>query len=296
VIRLNVFTALRQGTEILEKENISAPRLTAEVLLAHALRCERVDLYAHPERELTLAEQAHYGRCLHERLARKPVQYITGRQEFYGRMFSVSPAVLIPRPETELVVEAALRYAAAARRILDAGTGSGCLAVTLKKEWPHAATFASDISVAALRVAEENARRLEADVHFFCGNLLDACRAQEMDLIVSNPPYVPEEELPGLPPEVREYEPMAALYGGRIGTEIYERLLAAARRVLRPGGWLITELAYNGRPKIEPLIGECWSRVIFERDLAGLDRVLVLQKAGRDDTPGGPCHCPPGNC
>jgi release factor glutamine methyltransferase len=277
LIRLNVFTALRQGTEILKKENINAARLTAEVLLAHALHCERVDLYAHPERELTLAEQAHYGRCLHERLARKPVQYITGRQEFYGRMFSVSPAVLIPRPETELVVEAALRYAAGARRILDAGTGSGCLAITLKKERPDAAVFASDLSMAALELARANAQNLGAAVHFFRGDWLEAC-GFGVDLIVSNPPYVPEEQMARLPAEVRDYEPREALAGGPGGVAAYERIFAGAARILRPGGWLIVELAYDARAKLAPLLGEDWLDCITAKDLAGFDRVMALRK------------------
>ena len=147
---MDLATALRQGTELLEKDSISAPRLTAEVLLARALRCERVALYAHPERELTSVEQLHFGRYLHERLRRKPTQYITGRQEFSGRMFRVTPAALIPRPETELVVETALRLAPSARRILDVGTGSGCLAITLAKEMPGAMVWASDLSREAL--------------------------------------------------------------------------------------------------------------------------------------------------
>jgi release factor glutamine methyltransferase len=233
---MNVATALRQGAELLEKETISASRLTAEVLLAHSLRCERVDLYAHPERELSQVEQVHYGRYLHERLARKPTQYITGRQEFYGRMFRVTPAVLIPRPETELVVETALRLGPEALRILDAGTGSGCLAVTLQKERPRAAVFASDISPSALRVARENAQLLEAAVEFFCADWLEACRPGVFDLVVSNPPYVPEEEMAGLPVEVREYEPVAALAGGPGGVPVYQRLFAAQGRAARRKG------------------------------------------------------------
>ncbi|HYM12012.1 MAG TPA: peptide chain release factor N(5)-glutamine methyltransferase [Bryobacterales bacterium] len=280
---MNVATALRQGTDLLEKESISAPRLTAEVLLAHALRCDRADLYAHPERELSQVEQVHYGRYLHERLERKPTQYITGRQEFYGRMFHVTPAALIPRPETELVVEAALRYASAARRILDVGTGSGCLAVTLQKERPEAAVFACDLSKAALELAAENARRLDAAVQFFCADLLDAAGAVAFDLIVSNPPYVPAGEMPGLPAEVREHEPEMALRGGPDGVEFYQRLLDGAARVLRPGGWLIVELGYNSRPRVEPLVGAGWPELIFERDLAGFDRVMVAQRPALDD-------------
>ena len=276
---MTVFIALRQGTEILEKENITAPRLTAEVLLAHALACERVDLYAHPERELTQVEQVHYGRYLHERLARKPTQYITGRQEFYGRVFHVTPAALIPRPETELVVEAALRHAAGSRRVLDIGTGSGCLAITLKKEWPHSLVFASDASLAALELAKENARLLAAEIHFFRADLLEACGPAELDLIVSNPPYIPEEEFSGLPPEVRDYEPVTALAGGQFGIDFHQRLLAGAARILRPGGWLILELGSNSRSRVEPLLGREWSEHSVEPDLAGFDRVLAVKRS-----------------
>lgn len=275
---MNVSTALQQGAALLEKDGIAPPRLTAEVLLAHALRCERVDLYAHPERELTQVEQVHYGRYLHERLAHKPTQYITGQQEFYGRMFRVTPAVLIPRPETELVVEAALRHAAGSHRILDVGAGSGCLAITLQKELPDALVFASDNSIAALAIARENARRLEANVHFFCADLLEACLASAFDLVVSNPPYVPEEEYAGLAPEVRDHEPASALLAGKIGMDCYERLLVSAAWALRPGGWLIVELGHNTRPKIEPLVASGWSRALFEQDLAGFDRVMVVRK------------------
>ena len=272
---MNVSTALRQGAELLEKDSISAPRLTAEVLLAHALRCARVDLYAHPERELSDLEQLHYGRCLHERLRRKPTQYITGRQEFYGRVFRVTPAVLIPRPETELVVEVALRLAVAAGRVLDVGTGSGCLAVTLRKELPHAVVFASDVSLPALAVARENARLFEAQVHFFCADLLEPLQPGGLDLIVSNPPYVPKEEMAGLPAEVREYEPVTALAGG---PAFYQRLLPGAARALRRGGWLVLELGYKSRAQVEEMVGAEWSERIIERDLAGWERVLALRR------------------
>lgn len=275
---MNLSTALRQGVELLAKDHISAPRLTAEVLLAHALRRERAYLYANPERELTAVEQLHFGRYLHERLAGKPTQYITGRQEFYGREFRVTPAVLIPRPETESVVEAALRHAAGAERILDVGTGSGCLAITFKKEWPAAKVFASDISAAALAVARENAGRLDAAVHFLCADVLEACSAKRLDLIVSNPPYVPPDEAAGLSREVRDHEPAVALFAGPCGTELYQSLLSGAARALRPGGWLVMELGYNTRPKVEPLANKEWAECLFERDLAGFDRVMILRK------------------
>ena len=275
---MNLAIALQQGVELLEKENVTAARLAAEVLLAHALRRERVYLYAHPERELDDVEQLHYGRYLNERLSGKPTQYITGRQEFYGREFRVTPDVFIPRPETELVVEAALRHAAGARRVLDAGTGSGCLAVTLAKERPAALVLACDLSMPALEVARANSRAHDATVLFFRGDLLDACGAAHCDLIVSNPPYVPEEEFAGLPREVRDHEPPLALRGGPRGLACYQRLFAGAARVLRPDGWLIVEIGYRSRADVEALAGAGWAERLVEQDLAGLDRVIALRK------------------
>jgi release factor glutamine methyltransferase len=275
---LNVATALQQATALLEKDNITVPRLTAEVLLAHALGCERPYLYAHPEQELTDVQQLHFGRYLHERLKHKPTQYITGRQDFYGRMFHVEPAVLIPRPETELLVEQALVRAPDARVILDVGTGSGCLAVTLQLERPEARVIACDLSANALVVARLNARRLEAPVRFFRGDLLEAVRGEKADLIVSNPPYVPDNET--LPPEVADYEPSSALRAGPDGMAVYRRLLADARRVLRPGGWLILELGHDSRAKAEALLTGAWSERAITADLADIDRVLALHLAG----------------
>src|SRR5271157_15339 len=161
---MTILTALLQGTKLLEEDAISAPRLTAEVLLTHALQKERSYLYAHPEDELSEIAWIHYGRYLHERLKGKPTQYITGHQEFYGRDFRVTSDVLIPRPETEHVVEVALEVGGGARRVLDIGTGSGALAVTLCLEM-GVETWATEISPAAARVAAENAARLGAPVH-----------------------------------------------------------------------------------------------------------------------------------
>src|SRR5438876_9423356 len=165
--------ALLQGTKLLEEAGIAAPRLTAEVLLGHALGQERAFLYAHSERELREVEWIHYGRYLHERLNGKPTQYITGRQEFYGREFRVTPDVLIPRPETELVVETALDVGRGARRIVDAGCGSGAIAVTLQIE-TGALVLGTDISAAALAVAADNGRRLGARVEWAQCDLLSA--------------------------------------------------------------------------------------------------------------------------
>ncbi|HVP48772.1 MAG TPA: peptide chain release factor N(5)-glutamine methyltransferase [Bryobacteraceae bacterium] len=276
---MTLHEALVQGTQLLEGASIAVPRLTTEVLLCHALHCERPFLYAHPERELREVEWIHYGRYLHERLQGKPTQYITGRQEFYGREFRVTPDVLIPRPETELVVQTALEVAGGARRILDVGTGSGAIAVTLQIE-TQAAVLGTDISAAALAVAAENARRLRAEVSFVRCDLISAIASGSMDVIVSNPPYVPMGDRASLQREVRDHEPEAALFAGPTGFEIYERLVSDAERVLRPGGWLIMELGYNSRDRVLAMLGPRWRDVRVVPDLAGIPRVLAARLKG----------------
>jgi len=268
--------ALLQGTKLLEEGSIASPRLTAEVLLCHALHCERSFLYAHGERELREVEWIHYGRYLHERLNGKPTQYITGRQEFYGREFCVTPDVLIPRPETELVVETVLKLASHAGRIVDVGCGSGAIAVTLRLE-TGAEVFGLDISAAALRVARANAQRLGALVEFVRCDLLAGIAGESMDVIVSNPPYVPLGDRAGLQREVRDHEPEAALFAGPTGFEIYQRLVDEARRVLRRGGWLVMELGYNGRDRVTEMLGPGWRDVQVAPDLAGIPRVLAAR-------------------
>jgi len=268
--------ALLQGTKLLEEGSIASPRLTAEVLLCHALHSERSFLYAHSERELSEVEWIHYGRYLHERLNGKPAQYITGRQEFYGREFRVTPDVLIPRPETELVVETALRVAHDARRIVDVGCGSGAIAVTLRLE-TQAQIYGTDISASALAVSADNARRLGAPIAFVRCDLLSGIDDSSMDLIVSNPPYVPLGDRAGLQREVRDYEPEAALFAGPTGFEIYQRLVDDAPRVLRRGGWLVLELGYNGRDRVVAMLGGGWRDVHVAPDLAGIPRVLAAR-------------------
>lgn len=273
---MTLHEALVQGTKLLEDAGIAVPRLTAEVLLGHALHSERAFLYAHPERELREVEWIHYGRYLHERLQGKPTQYITGRQEFYGREFRVTPDVLIPRPETELVVETALKLCGGAPRILDAGTGSGAIAVTLQLE-TRAAVCGVDISRAALAVAAENARVLGAQVGFVQCDLLSPIAGESMDLVVSNPPYVPFGEREGLQREVRDHEPETALFAGPTGFEIYQRLVSDAENVLLPGGWLVMELGFNSRDRVLGMLGPRWQDVRVKPDLAGIPRVLAAR-------------------
>lgn len=264
-------TALRQGTDLLAAAGIAEPKWTAELLLCHALRQERVYLYAHPEHELSPLEQLHYGRYLHERLKRKPTQYITRRQEFYGREFMVSPAVLIPRPETELLVELALPLSPRPARVLDLGTGSGILAVTLALEFAQMTT-AVDLSYEALLVARANARRLGAPVRFVQSDFAAALRGA-FDLIVSNPPYVDEAVIAQLEPEVRDYEPRLALAGGEA---TYRRCITDAARLLKPGGWFLCEIGYDQAPFLG-LFDERWESPALHHDLAGRPRALAAR-------------------
>ena len=271
---LNVQAALLQGTQILGDAGVGAPRLTAEVLLAHAMHRDRVYLFAHPEQELREVEWIHYGRYLHERSQGKPTQYITKRQEFYGREFRVTQHVLIPRPETEHVVEAALGLPRP-ERMLDIGTGSGALAVTLQLE-TGAQAFATDISKSAAAVAAANANALGARVGIIVGDLMSAIGGHSIDLIVSNPPYVPLTQREGLQREVRDWEPHVALFGGETGFEIYDRIVADAIRVLRPGGWLVMELGFGCSEHVAGLLSK-WSDLRVEPDLAGIPRVALAR-------------------
>jgi release factor glutamine methyltransferase len=277
---VTVRTALQQGTQLLEESAIPAPWLTAEVLLSHAIHCDRAWLYAHSDEELREVWWIHFGRYLHERLGGKPTQYITKRQEFYGREFYVSPAVLIPRPETEHVVESALRRLAERNGpVIDVGTGSGAIAITLALEC-GATVYATDLSGDALTVASRNTRQLGANVHLMQCDLLSAVRDGSMQLVVSNPPYVPETDTSVLQREVIEFEPHIALFGGADGMEIFRRLSVEAARVLRPGGWLIMEVAYNADRRVRDLLGPPWTEVRVETDLAGLPRVVSAQWPG----------------
>ncbi len=269
---MTALEALLQGTKLFEDDRISAPRLTAEVLLSYALRRDRSFLYSHPEHELTEIEWIHYGRYLHQRLNGTPTQYITHLQEFYGRPFRVTPDVLIPRPETEHVVEIAAQLAGS--RVLDVGCGSGAIAVTLALE-TRALVFAADISVAALKIAAANSAALTARVTFVACDLESAFAPESFDCIVSNPPYVPEAELEGLPREIRDHEPREALTPGPAGFEIYQRLIAGARRTLRPGGHLVMELGYNSSDRVTGMLdGGGFENIRLTADLAGIPRVV----------------------
>jgi release factor glutamine methyltransferase len=273
---VNVRTALQQGTEILDRAAISAPRLTAEVLLSHALHRDKTFLYAHGEDDLPERAWIHYGRYLDERLKGKPTQYITCRQEFYGREFFANEHVLIPRPETEHLVETALHYLKGRGEVtvLDVGAGSGAIAISVALESDRP-VLASDISTDALRVAERNRRLLAANVAFFAGDLLDGVRPCSIDLLLSNPPYVPGGDAANMQREVREWEPHVALFAGDSGLEIYDRLLAGAETALKPGGRLMMELGYQSLAGVREMLEARWTDVDVVSDLAGWPRVIT---------------------
>jgi release factor glutamine methyltransferase len=280
---MDIRTALMQGQKILEDGGIDAPRLTAEVLLLHAVRhseatAERAWLYAHSTDELKELWWIHYGRYLHERLKGRPTQYITGFTEFYGREFMVTRDVLIPRPETEHLIETALPIARTfeSPRILDVGAGSGCVGVTLALEL-GSRVISTDVSAAALRIARANAGALHAAVDFLPCDLGSAFADTSFDVIVSNPPYIPLRDREGMKKEVRDFEPSLALFAGDDGLDVYQRLVPEAGRLLRPGGWLLMEI---GQGQVEALRGlhAAWHDVRFVNDLAGIPRVVVARK------------------
>ena len=269
-------TAVAQGAELLAKSGTQEPRLTAELLLCHAVHCERTHLYAWPEQELREVEWIHYGRWLHERMQGKPLQYITRTQEFYGRPFCVSPDVLIPRAETELLIETVLKRRPNARAIVDVGTGSGAIAITLALEL-NTTVIATDISRAALHIAVANSNALVAQVSACECDLLTAIADGTQDVVVSNPPYVPLPDRDSLQREVRDWEPHLALFAGETGMDIYRRFIPEACRVLKPGGLLALELGIGQSPAVSALVNN-WQNREIAPDLAGIPRVLSCEK------------------
>jgi release factor glutamine methyltransferase len=265
----------------LEEARVGSPRLNAETLLMFVLGCDRAYLFAHSDRRLTSDEQLRYEEALCQRARGVPAQYITGHQEFWGMDLLVSPAVLVPRPETEHLVEAVLELAnpAAKLRFIDVGTGSGCIALALAKQFPHADIHATDISADALEIARANASRhnLQDRVHFRHCDLLAGVEDGAFDFVVSNPPYVGDYEADTVEAQVRKFEPRLAVFAGQTGMEVIERLLPEAHRVLRPDGWLVMEMGYTTRERIAALL-HGWADVRFINDLQGIPRVLAARR------------------
>jgi len=281
--------ALRTAIADLQAAEVPSATLAAELLLMHVLGCDRAYLYTNPEIELAAEATERYFALVAERATGKPTQYITGHQEFWGLDFEVTPDVLIPRPETEHLVETVLELARAegrgnaALRIVDAGTGSGCIALALASEAPRAFIYGIDISRPALEVAQRNARRLGLDdrVRFVQSDLLSPVAGATLDFVVSNPPYVGGDELDRVQRGVREWEPRIAWGGTGRGDEIYSLLFAQSLASLRPGGRVAVEVGYNQAAKVSGLLGEGWTATAVRPDLAGIPRVVVAQKKCR---------------
>jgi len=302
---LDVRTLLKEGMARLRAAYIPSHTLAAELLLLHVLEGDRTWLYSHAETLVDSDIAEKYFELIVRRISGEPVQYITGKQEFWRLEFEVTPAVLIPRPETEHVMEVALERlgsrgikidlktgAPSPRlRIADVGTGSGCLAVALAYELPHADVFATDISAPALEVARRNAARhgVSGRVHFLQTNLLESLQLSSLavsnssllfDLIVSNPPYVGRNNASELQREVRNFEPETALFGGPTGIEMYARLIEQAGALLRRGGNLVVELGHGAAEQVRAILmaQSGWANICITNDLAGIPRVLAAKR------------------
>jgi release factor glutamine methyltransferase len=278
--------ALTSAIARFTNDQVPSPRLNAELLLMFILGVDRAYLFAHPERELNADEQARYAVVLDERARGVPTQYITGHQEFWGMDLIVSPAVLIPRPETEHVIETVLELAGVKQagqevpmRILDVGTGSGCIALALATEFPRAEIHATDISAAALEIARANAARhqLESRIQFHQSDLLEGLNLADLDFVVSNPPYVGESEEDQVQLEVRKFEPRNAVFAGPTGVEVIARMIPQAHSALRPGGWLIMEISGTIADKTKHLL-DGWDDASIRPDLQSIPRVAQARK------------------
>jgi len=327
---MDIRTALKQGISQLRDAHVPSFTLAAELLLLHVLGRDRTWIYSHPEEEIVTADLKQYFALIARRANGEPTQHLTGKQEFWGLEFEVTPDVLIPRPETEHLIEVALdrlalRELRAGRKqtlsgeglqIADIGTGSGCIAVALAKELSGATIYATDISSAALAVAQRNAKRHSVSdrIHFRETNLLEnllsvgaryivpprsnaanpalgespvtshqsqvtSHESLFFDLIASNPPYIGRREAATLMREVRDHEPEIALYGGEEGYELYADLITQSAAHLKPGGLIVLELGHHTLPAVHPLlVAPAWTNVGVTNDLAGVPRVIAAEK------------------
>jgi release factor glutamine methyltransferase len=255
----------------------------AELLLLHILQIPRTSLIAHPGRELSATQRTAYEDSIARRLHHEPVQYITGQQEFYGLTLKVAPAVLIPRPETEHLVEAVLKLLPADQplKIADIGTGSGAIAIALAIHLPQATITALDVSAEALAIATANARehKVADRISFLQSDLLSALDrgAEAFDAIVSNPPYVAETDRDTLHPQVRDHEPATALFAGETGLDIYRRLIPQAHTALKPNGLLALEIGHDQQNAVAALLQK-WHNLSFVNDLQRIPRVALAQR------------------
>jgi release factor glutamine methyltransferase len=285
--KTTVRQALSDATAELAKAGITDALPEAEYLLTHILGCKRHALFLDPDRALTGDESVRFEGYLERRIKREPSQYITGEVDFRGCPIKVTRATLIPRPETELLVDEALKAASPLKKdavILDLCTGSGCIAISAALEIKGSRVYATDISEAALAVAKENASINNAGslIEFYKGDLFTALPGAlkgVFDMILSNPPYVPDSDRSGLAPEVREFEPEAALFGGKDGLDVIERIIEGAPEYLKKGGALIMEIGYDQSEKVKGLVlkDRRYLDAMVRKDYSGIERILVAR-------------------
>jgi len=274
---------LNEATRELEVAEMETARLDAEVLLAFCLKCERLEFLKNPDLKINKNKLSQYTKLVERRLKYEPVAYITGRKEFWSFTLEVNKDVLIPRPDTEIIVEEALAVGKdiIAPRIADIGTGSGAIALALAKELPGAEITATDISAAALKIAKKNARnlKLEKNIEFLQGDLFAPVKGL-FDIIVSNPPYISTAEYEALPHGVKDFEPQIALLAGQTGVEFYEKLIYQSKNHLKKDGWLLMEIGAPQAEKICTIMQECafFENIDVRRDYAGHDRVIKGRK------------------
>lgn len=285
---MTIAEAIQKASERLSAQDVPNAQLDAELLLRHALGKDRAWLLVHMQDALDGQGLRSFEESIDRRALREPLQYITGLQEFRGLPFKVTTDVLIPRPETEFVVEAAVKEVSttAAPVIVDLCTGSGCIAISLANELPKARFFATDRSERALHIAQENARQngVADRIRFLEGDLFGPLEEMDLrgriDCIVTNPPYIRSEELPALQPEVRDFEPEMALIAGPKGTEIAQQIIRVAPEYLKPGGSLIMEMGIGQTTGLRKIVEDTqkFGPVGIVKDLAGIERVIVARK------------------
>jgi len=283
---MNIQEAVAKAQRVLTEAGVESARVTAELLLAHVLQWERVRVLAHALDPIDADAHERFRELVRQRSKGEPLQYLTGKQEFCGHIFNVTPAVLIPRPETELLVESALCLAKKAGRerllFLDVGAGSGCIAVSFALGCPQASGCAIDVSAGALAIARENAARhgVLDHIRFICGDFIECvARRPQFDFILSNPPYVAAANAASLPATVRDYEPRVALFGGESGMHAYHRIVPAAAERLLPGGYLLMEIGAGMSQMVADLVRKYPFAVesILE-DLQSIPRCLVARR------------------
>jgi release factor glutamine methyltransferase len=284
-----ILNLIRWTDEYFRRAGLTTPRLDAEVLLAETLAMDRVGLYTHFDRPLQPEELTRFKKLIRRRLQHEPVAYIIGKREFWSLTFKVTPDVLIPRPETEILVAEALKVLAHPEkkernsRILEVGTGSGAISVALAKELPAASLVATDLSEKALSIAQENASRhgVRERIHFLQGDLFGPLeKGSAFDLIITNPPYIAQDDFPSLPPDVRNFEPRVALDGGKDGLTFFRNVLPRVGEFLSPEGWFLAEIGAGQEQKIRQIAQENdqFASCDFVPDLSGIKRVFKAQK------------------